>query len=84
MALIILDPCDIGFKAQEDGGIIQIVNIEGFPEGLALMLPLTEKSLESLFKKVDQKLKAKEPRIEVADLATARKEAQQHGLHDSE
>lgn len=79
MALIVLDPCTLGFVPQKEGAVIRISDIEGFPEGLAFVLPLDEKTLGDLHDKIGEAI-GRKAKVEVASVFAAQEEVRRHGL----
>lgn len=79
MALIVLDPCTLGFVPQGKGAVIQISDIEGFPEGLTFMLPLDEKTLGGLHDKIGEAI-GRKASVAVATPMAAAEEVRRHGL----
>lgn len=81
MAMIVLDPCTIGFTPNDEGATLKIHQVEGFPEGLSFILPLGDTTCEQLHDSLGEKLgKSGGPSIVTATPDQVHQEAKRHGL----
>lgn len=77
MALIVLDPCQMGFMPNPGGGTIKISEVDGFP-GIEFMIPLNDETLSQFNQIIAEKLKPG-PKIVVAGAHEAPTGVRDHG-----
>ena len=78
MALIVLDPCDLGTVSNEEGVVLQVNNIEGF-DGIKIMVPINWVSWDKMVENVAKQRVMQGPKIQPASIADMAEEAARRG-----
>lgn len=76
MALIVLDKYQMGVNAAPEGVSLMLAEIEGLPEGLALVIVMTPESAKAVRDRLDTLVPKT---VAVADVPAMRREAARAG-----
>lgn len=83
MALIILDDASISVgKGPNQGFVLNLQEIKGFPDGLTLMIPFEGQHAMEVYEGIGEALNLN-TKIEVADTGTMNREVRRHGVDSS-